>query len=64
MHMDYVPDQGRRQSINGETLDNIEGQDFFAALLQVWIGEHPADAELKRGLLGGGKLTVPRTPLR
>ena len=54
VHMDHVPDPGTRLSVNGETLGTIEGQDFFAALLQVWIGRHPVDADLKRRPLGDG----------
>jgi len=39
--------------LNGaKSLGLIEGDDFFRALLMVWIGEHPADTSLKKGLLG------------
>jgi hypothetical protein len=31
----------------------IEGKDFADALLSVWLGEHPADNDLKQALLGG-----------
>ncbi|VAW80215.1 hypothetical protein MNBD_GAMMA14-779, partial [hydrothermal vent metagenome] len=30
----------------------VQGEDFFSALLRVWIGKHPADTSLKKGLLG------------
>jgi len=50
--MDYRPGQGTELSINGKSLGVIEGEDFFNALLQVWIGKHPADDSLKKGLLG------------
>lgn len=52
VHMDYLPGKGTRLSVNGQALGNIEGQDFFTALLKVWIGAHPADTGLKKGLLG------------
>ena len=52
VRMDYLPGTGTRLSINGQALGNIDGQDFFTALLKVWIGNHPADADLKKGLLG------------
>ena len=52
VYMDFVPGQGTRVTINGDLRGHIEGDDFFAALLQVWIGQHPADEDLKRGLLG------------
>lgn len=52
INMDYVPERGTELSINGKSLGTIEGDDFFRALLQVWIGKHPADNTLKKGLLG------------
>lgn len=52
VHMDYVPGEGTQLSINGRALGRIDGEDFFTALLQVWVGEHPADRDLKQGLLG------------
>lgn len=30
----------------------LAGEDFFAALLRIWLGEKPADGSLKKGLLG------------
>jgi hypothetical protein len=50
--MDYIPGQGTGLSINRKHLDTIAGEDFFTALMKVWIGEHPADGNLKKGLLG------------
>jgi hypothetical protein len=52
VNMDYVPGRGTELQINGKSLGVIEGEDFFNALLQVWIGKHPADKSLKKGLLG------------
>ena len=52
VHMDYSPDAGTELSINGKVLGNTQGDDFFSALLKVWIGDHPADDALKAGLLG------------
>ena len=31
----------------------IPGEDFYAAVLRVWLGETPADPGLKKGMLGG-----------
>lgn len=50
--LDYIPDQGTRVSYNGTVRGVVPGADLFAALLRVWLGEHPADAELKPALLG------------
>ena len=52
VRMDYIPGSGTRLSINGKQLGTIPGADFFNALLRVWIGKHPADDDLKEGLLG------------
>ena len=52
VYMDYVPDTGTELRINGKLLGKIQGDDFFRALLKVWIGDHPADDKLKAGLLG------------
>jgi len=30
----------------------IEGTDFYTALLDVWLGEEPADSDLKQAMLG------------
>ena len=53
VRMDHTPGKGTTVSRNGKTLGTIAGDDFFAALLKVWIGEQPADKKLKAGLLGG-----------
>jgi len=31
----------------------IPGEDFNRALLRIWLGDRPADGDLKRGMLGG-----------
>ncbi len=51
VHMDYTPDSGTTLRINGKELGTIAGRDFFSALLKVWIGDHPADDNLRDGLL-------------
>ncbi|GMQ83502.1 MAG: chalcone isomerase family protein [Gammaproteobacteria bacterium] len=51
VQMDYSPETGTELSINGKLLGTIPGEDFFSALLKVWIGDHPADNALKAGLL-------------
>lgn len=38
---------------NGKLVGSIEGGDFQRALLSVWLGNSPADADLKRAMLGG-----------
>jgi hypothetical protein len=49
---DYDPATGTRVSKNGKSLGVIPGEDFANALLEIWLGNHPADKSLKKGLLG------------
>lgn len=52
--LDYLPDSGTRIIVNGQPRSpNITGEDFFTALLRIWLGDKPADDDLKKGLLGG-----------
>ena len=54
VYFDYTPQEGTRVSVNGVTRGPlIPGNDFYAAVLRVWLGETPADAGLKKGMLGG-----------
>ena len=50
--MTYVPGAGTTLVINGKELGRTEGKDFADALFLVWLGEKPADAGLKEGMLG------------
>jgi hypothetical protein len=54
LHFEFLPDSGTRITVNGQQKGpNIPGEDFFAAMLRIWLGDKPADADLKKGLLGG-----------
>lgn len=48
----YMPGEGTRIEVKGQTAATIKGQDFASALLSIWLGDPPND-EIKRGLLGG-----------
>jgi hypothetical protein len=51
--LDFVPGQGLLFSYNGRRQGQpVAGDDFYAALLRIFIGDKPAQAELKAGLLG------------
>jgi hypothetical protein len=53
LHFEYLPDSGTRITVNGQQKGpNIPGEDFFAAMLRIWLGDKPADGDLKKGLLG------------
>ena len=52
--LDYDPAQGLLFKLNGKLRgEPIPGEDFYGALLRVFIGDHPSDTKLKAGLLGG-----------
>lgn len=52
--LDYLPASGLQMSINGRPRgEPIPGEDLYAALLRIFVGDNPVDPELKVGLLGG-----------
>ncbi len=54
IHFEYVPDAGTRVVVGGQPRGSvIPGEDFFTAVLRIWIGDKPVDAGLKKGMLGG-----------
>lgn len=51
--IDYLPESGTRLTVAGQARGkDIAGEDLFRALLRVWLGDKPADDDLKAGLLG------------
>ncbi len=50
--LDYIPGKGTTVSKNKKVLGTIPGEDFKKALLEIWLGNFPADDDLKRGMLG------------
>ena len=53
IHLEFAPDTGTRVVINGKVQGSaIAGEEFYAALLRIWIGDKPVDADLKKGLVG------------
>jgi hypothetical protein len=52
--LDWLPGRGLQLSLNGKPRGApIPGEDLYAALLRIFVGERPADPEMKIGLLGG-----------
>ncbi|MDH3759672.1 MAG: chalcone isomerase family protein [Gammaproteobacteria bacterium] len=49
---DYIPQQGVHVTRNGKQLGLIPGEDFKNALLEIWLGNKPANKKLKKGMLG------------
>jgi len=50
---DYEPGSGTRVIVGGIDKGIIDGVDFNRALLKVWVGDKPAQDDLKKSLLGG-----------
>lgn len=52
--LDWLPDRGLQLALNGKLRgEPIAGDDLYAAMLRVFVGDKPVDTELKIGLLGG-----------
>jgi hypothetical protein len=49
---DFLADGSTRVTLNGKQAGSIPGADFQRALLTVWLGDKPADKDLKKGMLG------------
>jgi hypothetical protein len=51
--VDYVPGLGSTVLLNGKPIgETIKEPEFFTALLRIWLGDKPADDNLKDALLG------------
>ena len=43
-----------RLQVDGRSAGNpIAGEDFYRALLRIWLGDKPVQDDLKKALLGG-----------
>jgi hypothetical protein len=52
IQLDWVPGSGTVVRLNDEVKGIIPGEDFYRALLRVWLGAAPADKDLKQAMLG------------
>lgn len=51
--LDWVPSAGTQMTVDGKpTGAPIAGEDFYRALLRIWLGENAVQADLKKALLG------------
>ena len=50
--LDYQPSSGTQVTVNGVSKGKIAGAAFNTALLKIWLGEKPAQADLKQKMLG------------
>ncbi len=52
INLNFIPNTGTYVVLNGESKGLVKGDDFFVALLKIWLGYEPADSELKEAMLG------------
>ena len=51
--IDWIPESGTRLSVNGQAKGkDIAGEDFYRALLKIWLGNKPVQDDLKQALIG------------
>ena len=50
--LDFLKNKNTRVTINGQLKGEISGSDFQLALLKVWLGDDPADYNLKEAMIG------------
>jgi hypothetical protein len=52
--LDWQPSDGTVLIVNGAPRGKpIAGEDFYRALLRIWVGDNPVQDDLKKALLGG-----------
>jgi len=52
--LDWLPGSGTQMTVDGKpTGAAIAGEDFYRALLRIWLGPKPVQGDLKKALLGG-----------
>ncbi|QGZ40411.1 chalcone isomerase-like protein [Pseudoduganella flava] len=52
--VDWIPGTGTVCTLNGKKIgQTVQDVAFYNAILRTWLGEHPADSDLKPKLLGG-----------
>lgn len=50
--LDYLPDSGTQIIVNGVLMGKIPGAEFNRALFKIWLGDKPAQSDLKQKMLG------------
>jgi hypothetical protein len=54
--LDWLPASGTQVTVDGKPAGApIPGEDFYRALLRIWLGDKPVQDDLKKALLGGEK---------
>ena len=54
LHIDWIPDTGTQCELNGKKIgEALPDVNYYNAVLKIWLGDKPADRNLKPALLGG-----------
>ncbi|WP_374320244.1 chalcone isomerase family protein [Aquabacterium sp.] len=54
LDLDFVPGRGTQLRLNEKDLGKpIAGEEFYRAIMKIFIGKRPADKRMKEGLLSG-----------
>lgn len=52
INLNFIPTTGTSVIINNKNRGTVQGDEFFTALLKIWLGDEPADSDLKEAMLG------------
>jgi len=53
--LDWLPGRGTQLSRNGKVIGTaVPGEDLYGAVMRIFVGDHPIDRRMKKGLLAGG----------
>lgn len=55
IRVDLLADGATRVAVNDQLRGTVPGADFQQALLRIWLGEKPADGDLKQAMLAGNR---------
>ncbi len=51
INIDYIPGKGMHVEVDGEDFEMIPGDDFYHAIMRLWIGQ-PLQKSIREGLVG------------
>ncbi|MEY4764388.1 MAG: hypothetical protein RI907_1061 [Pseudomonadota bacterium] len=53
--LDWLPGKGTQLVRNGRAVgEPVPGDDLYGAVMRIFVGDHPVDKRMKKGLLAGG----------
>lgn len=53
INIDWLPAQGMRLTLNGKAVGkDISGEEFYRAMMKIWLGNRPVQDSVKDALLG------------